>query len=103
MGLYARVPGSTDINLYGIGWWTFVHGPQRTFCGTDCQDNAAIFENNSRLFVYGLTTINSEVLVLEPAASGQGYVAAVTHAGNEANVKDVFQTAAVAAYLKQST
>ena len=77
-------------------------GPARTFCANDCQDNAAIFENNSKFFAFGITTINSKTLVLEPGAGGKGYVAAVTHAANGANVKDVFQTAAVAAYLKQS-
>ena len=100
MGLYQIIRNSTDINLYSQGWWTFVMGPSRTFCSADCQDNGALYDGNSRLFVYGLDTINVKNLV----SSGGGATLSplVTHAANPGAVHDVFNTALVAAYLKES-
>ncbi|KAH8894478.1 glycoside hydrolase family 55 protein [Thozetella sp. PMI_491] len=102
MGLYQIVRNSTGINLYSQGWWTFVMGPSRTFCSTDCQDNGAIYEGNSRFFVYGLEAINVKNLVLEPEAGGTTISAIVTHDENRGSVHDVFSTSVVAAYLRQS-
>jgi glucan 1,3-beta-glucosidase len=100
MGLYQIVRNSSNINLYSQGWWTFVMGPARTFCSTDCQENGAIYEGNSKLFIYGIDTINIENLVLE--GSDGKLVPVVTHKDNQGAVHDVFQTAIVAAYLRQS-
>lgn len=75
-------------------------GPARTFCSTDCQENGAIYEGNSKLFIYGIDTINIENLVLE--GSDGKLVPVVTHKDNQGAVHDVFQTAIVAAYLRQS-
>jgi glucan 1,3-beta-glucosidase len=106
MGLYQIVRNSTNINLYSQGWWTFVMGPARTFCSTDCQDNGGLYQGNSKLFVYGIGTINVKNLVSE-SVSGTGsgsesLNSIATHAANQGAVHDVFQTAIVAAYLKQS-
>ena len=78
-------------------------GPARTFCSTDCQDNGAIYEGNSKLFAYGIDTINVKNLILEGEPSIGNPSAAVTHAANQGAVHDVFRTALVAAYLRQST
>ncbi|KAK0644443.1 glycoside hydrolase family 55 protein [Cercophora newfieldiana] len=101
MGLYQIVRNSTNINLYSQGWWTFVMGPSRTFCSVDCQDNGAIYEGNSKLFIYGLDTINVKNLVLE--GRNDKLTNAVTHADNQGGSFDVFKMAVVAAYLRQST
>ncbi|KAF2024187.1 family 55 glycoside hydrolase [Setomelanomma holmii] len=103
MSIYQRVVNSTDINLYSGGYWNFVAGPNRTFCSTDCQDSAVFYENNKRLVSYGISTINNANLVVESGPGGSEYKPAVTHKGNEASKKDVFDSAVVAAYLRQST
>jgi len=100
MGLYQIIRNSKNINLYSQGWWTFVMGPSRTFCSVDCQDNGAIYENNSKLSIYGLDTINVKNLVLERRDGKLTEV--VTHADNQGGTFDVFKTAVVAAYLRQS-
>ena len=106
MGLYQIVRNSTGVNLYSQGWWTFVMGPQRTFCAADCQDNGALYAGNERLFAYGIGTINVKNLILEEKTAGSGVgvklTAVVTHADNQGAVHDVFQTAVVAAYLRES-
>ncbi|KAJ4367429.1 hypothetical protein N0V83_007011 [Neocucurbitaria cava] len=100
MGLYQIIRNSSNINLYSQGWWTFVMGPQRTFCSTDCQDNGALYDGNTNLFAYGLSSINVKNLVSE---SGGGNLKAIaTHAANQGAIHDVFQTAIIAAYLRQS-
>ena len=103
MGLYQIVRQSTGVNLYSQGWWTFVMGPQRTFCSTDCQNNGAIYEGNSKLFAYGIDTINVKNLILEGDANKGGLTAVATHAANQGAIHDVFRTALVAAYLRQSS
>jgi len=75
-------------------------GPARTFCSTDCQDNGAIYEGNSKLFIYGIDTINVKNLVSE--GTGTSLTPIVTHRDNQGAIHDVFQTAVVAAYLRQS-
>ncbi|KAF2830766.1 family 55 glycoside hydrolase [Ophiobolus disseminans] len=102
MSLYQRVVNSTDISLYSGGYWNFVAGPDRTFCSKDCQDNAVLYENNKRLVAYGVSTINNANLVVESGPGGSRYKVAVPHKGNEAAKKDVFDSAVVAAYLRQS-
>lgn len=76
-------------------------GPQRTFCSTDCQDNGALYDGNSKLFIYGIGTINVKNMVLE-SVSGVKKKVVVTHAANQGAKHDVFDTGVVAAYLGQS-
>ncbi|KAK1751241.1 glycoside hydrolase family 55 protein [Echria macrotheca] len=101
MGLYQIVQNSSNINLYSQGWWTFVMGPARSFCSVDCQDNGALYTGNKKLFVYGVDTINVKTLVMERGEGGK-MVNVVTHADNLGSTFDVFKTAVVAAYLRQS-
>jgi len=77
-------------------------GPARTFCSTDCQDNGAIYEGNSKFFAYGVDTINVKNLILEGKPGSDSLSAVVTHAANQGAIHDVFGTAIVAAYLSQS-
>ena len=102
MSIYQRIVNSSDINVYSSGFWNFVSGPNRAMCSTDCQDNAIFYENNSKLFSYGVSTINNKNLIVESGPGRNLYKAAVTHVGNEAANKDVFKTAVMAAYLRQS-
>ncbi|TVY68952.1 Glucan endo-1,3-beta-glucosidase [Lachnellula suecica] len=102
MGIYQRIYNSTDINVYSGGFWNFVSGPTRTFCSTDCQMNAAMYENNSRLFSYGISTINSQNLILESGVGGDKDVAAVPRTANSGATHDSFNTGVMAAYLRQS-
>lgn len=103
MGLYQRVVNSSDVNIYGSGFWNFVAGPQRTFCATDCQDNAAQFEANERFFSYGLSTINNENLILESGGSGELQAAPRTQNAANAGGLTAIGTvgAVVAAYMEQ--
>jgi glucan 1,3-beta-glucosidase len=104
MSIYQRVIGSSNVNLYSSGFWNFVAGPSRTMCSTDCQDNAVMYEDNSKLYSFGVSTINNKNMVLEPT-SGSGtskYAVVVARATNNAGVKDIFQTAVMAAYIRQS-
>jgi len=102
MSLYQRVVNSTGVNIYSSGFWNFVAGPSRSMCSTDCQDNAVFYENNSKLFSFGVSTINNKNLVLESGPNNSKYAVAVAHASTGAAVKDIFQTAVMAAYLRQS-
>lgn len=105
MGLYQRITNSSDVNIYGSGFWNFVSGPNRTFCETDCQDNAALFEGNERLFSYGISTINDANLILAKG-SGGALVQAAPKTQNAANSGGATAIgtvgAVVAAYLEQS-
>jgi glucan 1,3-beta-glucosidase len=103
MGLYQRVSNSSNINLYSSGFWNFVSGPSRSLCSTDCQANAALYESNSKLYSYGLSTINSKNLLLESGVGGDKDVAAVLRTANSGAAHDGFPTAIVAAYLRQSS
>jgi glucan 1,3-beta-glucosidase len=53
------VVGSSNINLYSAGFWNF-------WCSVDtCQTNAVIYENNTKLYSYGVSTINSKNMIME--------------------------------------
>ena len=71
-------------------------------CSTDCQENAIFYENNTKLYSYGIGTINNRNLVVESGPGGTKYAVAVTSAANNAGVKDIFKTAIAVAYLRQS-
>ncbi|KAK0748997.1 glycoside hydrolase family 55 protein [Schizothecium vesticola] len=107
MGLYQIVTSSTNLNLYSSGFWNFVGGPTRAMCTADCQENAALYEGNSRMHVYGFSTINSKNLILERSVSASGgkgdvSVAAPRTANAGAVFDGLFKTGVVAAYLKMS-
>ncbi|KAK4450929.1 pectate lyase superfamily protein-domain-containing protein [Podospora aff. communis PSN243] len=102
MGLYQIITNSSDINIYSSGFWNFVAGPNRTMCTSDCQHNAVLYENNSRLFVYGLSTINNKNLVIERVAGEDAATVAASRAENSGSGIDGFSNAIVAAYLRQS-
>jgi len=111
MGLYQIVQNSSDINIYSAGFWNFVAGPNRTFCTSDCQENAVLYgDDNERLSVYGLTTLNVKNLILERRSGiggregngtgkrGDVYVVASREANSGASVGG-FGAASIAAYL----
>ncbi len=101
MGLYQRISHSKNLNIYSSGFWNFVAGPQRTMCSDDCQDNAALYDSNEKMFVYGLSTINNKNMILEGNGNGSVSVAA-SRAANAGAVMDGFKTASVAGYFGQS-
>ncbi|KUJ10056.1 pectin lyase-like protein [Mollisia scopiformis] len=102
MGLYQRVSNSSIINISSGGFWNFVSGPSRTFCATDCQDNAALYESSSKVFTYGISTINSKTLILESGVGGDKDVAEVVRTANSGAAHDGFPTGIMAAYLRMS-
>ncbi|KAK4161776.1 glucan endo-1,3-beta-glucosidase [Cladorrhinum sp. PSN259] len=101
MGLYQRISHSKNLNIYSSGFWNFVAGPQRTMCASDCQANAALYESNEKMYVYGFTAINNRNLVLEKDSEGNVNVVA-TRADNVGPVMDGFNTGTVAGYFRQS-
>jgi glucan 1,3-beta-glucosidase len=105
MGLYQRISGSSNLNIYSSGFWNFVAGPSRSYCSTDCQDNAALFDSNSKMHVYGFSTINSKNLILESGVAGNTAqpVAVGMRTANSGSLHDGFKTGVIAAYLRQST
>jgi glucan 1,3-beta-glucosidase len=102
MSLYQVITNSSDINIYSSGFWNFVAGPNRTMCTSDCQHNAVLYENNSRLFIYGLSTINNKNLVIERAGGESAATVAASRVENSGSGIDGFSNAIVAAYLRQS-
>jgi glucan 1,3-beta-glucosidase len=103
MSIYQIITSSSNINVYSGGFWNFVSGPSRTFCASDCQDNAALYDNNPKLFSFGISTINSRTLILESGVGGDKDVAQVNRTDNSGTAHDGFNTGVVAAYLRQST
>jgi glucan 1,3-beta-glucosidase len=101
MGLYQRISHSKNINIYSSGFWNFVAGPERAMCADDCQDNAALYEDNKKLYIYGLSTINNKNLILEEDSEGNVMVVA-SRVANAGEAMDGFNTAAVAGYFRQS-
>jgi glucan 1,3-beta-glucosidase len=90
------VVGSSNINLYSAGFWNFP-------CSVDtCQTNAVIYENNTKLYGYGVSTINSKNMIVESGVAGDKNVAIVTHAANLGAAFNGFQPSVMAAYLRQS-
>ena len=101
MGIYQRISHSKNINIYSSGFWNFVAGPERAMCADDCQDNAALYESNEKLYIYGLTTINNKNLILKKDSEGNITVVA-SRIANAGAVMDGFNTASVAGYFRQS-
>lgn len=101
MGIYQRISHSKNINIYSSGFWNFVSGPLRTYCAGDCQDNAAVYEENEKMYIYGLSTINSRNMVLEQMGKSNVSVVA-TREDNEVAFLDGFRHATVGGYFRQS-
>ena len=105
MALYQYVTNSTGINLYGGAFWNFRAGPTTGLCSGDCQTNAVLYENNERLYSYGVGTINDVNMVLETGPAGNVKKVAATR---DANLGvplagfTIHRPAFVAAYLRQS-
>jgi len=102
MGLYQLIRNSKNLNIYSSGFWNFVSGYSRTFCSDDCQENAVLYESNSKMYVYGIATMNSKNMVLESGVNGNETFAVGVRTDNSAAQHDSFQAAVIAAYLRQS-
>ena len=99
MGLYQRVANSKDVVIYSSGFWNFVAGPSRTMCSDDCQDNAALYEANEKVSVFGFSTINNKNLLVE--RTGQSTTVVAARAANSGSLMDgLFKTASVAGYFR---
>ena len=105
MALYQYVANSTGVNLYGGAFWNFRAGPSQSLCTGDCQTNAILYENNEKLYSYGIGTINDKNMVLETGPGGNVKMVA---AARDANLGiplagfTIHTPAFVAAYLRQS-
>ena len=105
MALYQYVTNSTGVNLYGGAFWNFRAGSSQSLCTGDCQTNAVLYENNERLYSYGISTINDKNIVLETGPGGNVKTVAATR---DANLGvplagfTIHTPAFVAAYLRQS-
>ncbi|KAL2145165.1 hypothetical protein VTI28DRAFT_7801 [Corynascus sepedonium] len=101
MGLYQSISHSKNVNIYSGGFWNFVAGPNRAMCTEECQNNAALYDSNEKMYIYGFSTINNRNLILEKG--GDGNVTAVaTAADNAGTALDGFRTASIAAYFRQN-
>lgn len=98
MGIYQYVADSKDISIYGGGYWTFFNGIKRNGCKNECQENAAIYLNNSGLRSFGISTHMVRTMVLESGEGGK-YNPVVK---NKANLGGWMSGGGVlAAYLRQ--
>jgi len=105
MALYQRVSGSSNINLYGGAFWNFRAGPTQGLCTGDCQANGVLYENNTKLFSYGISTINVKNLIMETGPGGNKNAILAPRTSNMGNGLAGFPQnvpAYVAAYLRQS-
>jgi glucan 1,3-beta-glucosidase len=103
MGLYQHIRNSKNINLYSSGFWNFVSGYARTMCSNDCQENAVLYESNANMYVYGLSGINSENLLLERGVGSTNKTVAMgLRSDNQAQPHDGFKVSVIAAYLRQT-
>ena len=87
MSIYQSVFDSSNINLYSSRFWNIVAGPSRQICSTDCQDNAVICKNNTKLYSFCIASINNKNLVVESGPGGTKYASAVIRADNTAGQK----------------
>jgi glucan 1,3-beta-glucosidase len=61
MALYLRISGSTNLSLYGSGFWTFFNHNQ--LCSGNCQAESVQIENTEGLYYFGLNTRFVDALV----------------------------------------
>jgi glucan 1,3-beta-glucosidase len=97
VGLYQRVVNSTNINLYSSGFWNFPC--EQNF---SCQTNAVMYENNKKLYSYGVSTINAEYMIMESGVRGSRHAGVVARRDNAAEDFQGFPVAVMAAYMRQS-
>jgi glucan 1,3-beta-glucosidase len=105
MALYQKISGSSNINLYGGAFWNFRSGPTQAICSGDCQTNAVLYENNTQMYSYGISTINDKNLVMESGVRGNSHAVTVTHAANNGDPLAGFpqdKPAICAGYFRQS-
>ena len=99
MGLYQRISKSKNLNLYSSGFWNFVAGLSRSLCDGDCQNNAALYESNEKLSVYGFSTLNNKNMISE--LKGQTLTPVATRVDNTgATIDGLFNSASVAGYFR---
>ncbi|KAJ6780035.1 hypothetical protein PWT90_01207 [Aphanocladium album] len=97
MAVYQLVRDSSDVNIYGGGYWTFFNGINRKGCKGECQENAAIYFNNTRLTSFGISTHNVRTMVLE---FDEKYLAVVNDTANSGGWQS--GGGVMAAYLRQN-
>lgn len=97
MAAYQLVRHSSDVSLYGGGYWTFFNGIQRKGCDKECQENAAIYVNNTKLASFGISTHNVRAMVLE---YDEKYISVVNDTANSGGWQS--HGGVMAAYLRQN-
>ncbi|KAJ3498335.1 hypothetical protein NLG97_g1205 [Lecanicillium saksenae] len=97
MAVYQLVRDSSNVNIYGGGYWTFFNGMQRKGCKGECQENAAIYFNNTKLTSFGISTHNVRTMVLE---YDEEFVAVVNDTANSGGWQS--GGGVMAAYLRQN-
>ncbi|KAM0487297.1 hypothetical protein ACHAPX_000568 [Trichoderma viride] len=98
MAIFQYIHDSSNVNVYGGGYWVFFNGINRDGCSAECQQNAVIYTDNKKLFSYGVSTHNVRTLVLE--STGGKDVAEVTDTANSGGWQS--HGGVMAAYLGQS-
>lgn len=62
MALYQRISGSSSMNMYGGGFWTFFN--DNVLCSENCQSNAVLVQDTTGLYYFGINTHQVNTLVL---------------------------------------
>ncbi|EHK50221.1 glycoside hydrolase family 55 protein [Trichoderma atroviride IMI 206040] len=99
MAIFQYIHDSSNVNVYGGGYWVFFNGINRDGCSAECQQNAVIYTDNKKLFSYGVSTHNVRTMVLE--STGGKDVAEVTDTANAGGWQS--HGGVMAAYLGQSS
>ena len=99
MAAYQIIRGSKSVNVYGSGYWTFFNGLERNGCSGECQQNAAIYDDNKGLYSFGISTHNVRTLVLE--GKGGTFNAVVKDKANSGGWQS--GGGVMAAYLRQGS
>ena len=82
MSAFQYITESSNLNLYGNGFWDFPNS----------QTNAVVYKNNTKLYTYGLTVLQSQNMILETGVRGSSNLALSAAANSPA----------MAAYLRMS-
>jgi glucan 1,3-beta-glucosidase len=61
MALYQQISGSSNLSIYGAGFWTFFNNNE--LCGDNCQGNAVLIENTENVNYFGINTRYVNTLV----------------------------------------
>jgi glucan 1,3-beta-glucosidase len=62
MAWYQNIAGSSELFIYGSGFWTFFND-ESSSCGTTCQTNAVDIASTTSLYYYGLNARSNVNLV----------------------------------------